>query len=432
MTTLTLTATASARANAYRKTAWRLMPFLMLCYFCAYLDRVNVGFAKLQMMNDLALSEAVYGLGAGMFFLGYFLCEVPSNIILHKVGARRWIARIMITWGILSAMFAFVETAWQFYLLRFLLGVAEAGLAPGLLLYLTFWFPSYRRARMTVLWFVAIPLSGMIGGPLSGWIMNQFAGVHGWAGWQWMFVIEAIPTGVVGLMVLGYLKDGVHQATWLDDEEKALIQKELAEDNQHKTEHANARDFIGDRRLWLLAGIYFCVVMGQYAITFWLPTLVRNSGVADPLQIGLLTSLPYMCAIVAMLLAGRSGDKHRERRWHLVIPMLLGACGLSLAAVFGHNVTLSILSLCLAAAGILSASSLFWMLPTTLLGGVTAAAGIAAVNSFANLAGFCSPYLIGWITTSTGSSAIGMFLITGVLVIGATLVLRIPAALVNR
>ena len=432
MTTLSLDAVSTVRSNAYRKTAWRLMPFLMLCYLCAYLDRVNVGFAKLQMMNDLALSETVYGLGAGMFFIGYFLCEIPSNIILHRVGARIWIARIMITWGIISALFAFVETAWQFYILRFLLGVAEAGLAPGLLLYLTYWFPSYRRAKMTVLWFIAIPLSGMIGGPLSGWIMNHFAGFHGWTGWQWMFVIEAIPTVVVGLMVLGYLKDGVHQASWLDDEEKALIVRELEEDNQQKVTHASPAAFIRDRRLWLLAAIYFCVVMGQYAITFWLPTLVRNAGVSDPLNIGLLTSLPYMCAIVAMLLAGRSGDKHRERRWHLIVPMLLGALGLTLAAALGGNVVLSILSLCLAASGILSASSMFWMLPTTLLGGVSAAAGIAAVNSFANLAGFCSPYLIGWITTVTGSSAIGMYLITGVLAGGALLVLRVPAALVNR
>ncbi|MCF4998830.1 MFS transporter [Pseudomonas syringae] len=432
MTTMSLEAVSTMRSNAYRKTAWRLMPFLMLCYLCAYLDRVNVGFAKLQMMNDLALSETVYGLGAGMFFIGYFLCEVPSNIILHKVGARVWIARIMITWGILSALFAFVETAWQFYALRFLLGIAEAGLAPGLLLYLTYWFPSYRRARMTVLWFIAIPLSGMVGGPLSGWIMTHFAGMHGWAGWQWMFVLEAVPTVVVGLLVLSYLKDGVHQASWLNDDEKALITRELAEDDQKKVTHASVGEFIRDRRLWLLAAIYFCVVMGQYAITFWLPTLVRNAGVSDPMKIGLLTSLPYVCAIAAMLYAGRSGDKHRERRWHLIVPMIAGAIGLSLAALMGGNVILSILSLCLAASGILSATSLFWMLPTTLLGGVSAAAGIAAVNSFANLAGFCSPYLIGWITTLTGSSAIGMYLITGVLVGGALLVLRIPAALVNR
>ncbi|TPS73901.1 MFS transporter [Acinetobacter baumannii] len=420
------------RKSAYRKIAFRLMPFLMLCYFCAYLDRVNVGFAKLQMMSDLQFSEAVYGLGAGIFFIGYFLCEVPSNIVLHKVGARRWIARIMITWGILSGCFAFVQTEWQFYTLRFLLGVAEAGLAPGLLLYLTYWFPSYRRARMTVLWFIAIPISGMIGGPLSGLIMDRMSGVHGWFGWQWMFVIEAIPTVLVGLLVLAVLKDSVQDANWLTQDEKKLVKQELAQDNQHKEGHASVKEFIADKRLWLLAGIYFCVVMGQYAITFWLPTLIRNSGISDNWHIGLLTSLPYMCAIVVMILAGRSGDHFQERRWHLIIPMCAGAISLTFATLFASNLTLSLICLCIAASGVLTASSLFWMLPTNFLGGVSAAAGIAAVNSFANLAGFCSPYLIGWITTNTGSNAIGMFLITAVLIFGASLVLRVPAKLVNR
>ncbi|WP_185937514.1 MFS transporter [Acinetobacter baumannii] len=420
------------RKSAYRKIAFRLMPFLMLCYFCAYLDRVNVGFAKLQMMSDLQFSEAVYGLGAGIFFIGYFLCEVPSNIVLHKVGARRWIARIMITWGILSGCFAFVQTEWQFYTLRFLLGVAEAGLAPGLLLYLTYWFPSYRRARMTVLWFIAIPISGMIGGPLSGLIMDRMSGVHGWFGWQWMFVIEAIPTVIVGLLVLAVLKDSVQDASWLTQDEKNLVKQELAQDNQHKEGHASVKEFIADKRLWLLAGIYFCVVMGQYAITFWLPTLIRNSGISDNWHIGLLTSLPYMCAIVVMILAGRSGDHFQERRWHLIIPMCAGAIALTFATLFASNLTLSLICLCIAASGVLTASSLFWMLPTNFLGGVSAAAGIAAVNSFANLAGFCSPYLIGWVTTNTGSNAIGMFLITAVLIFGASLVLRVPAKLVNR
>ncbi|MEB6624834.1 MFS transporter [Acinetobacter pittii] len=420
------------RKSAYRKIAFRLMPFLMLCYFCAYLDRVNVGFAKLQMMSDLQFSEAVYGLGAGIFFIGYFLCEVPSNIVLHKVGARRWIARIMITWGILSGCFAFVQTEWQFYTLRFLLGVAEAGLAPGLLLYLTYWFPSYRRARMTVLWFIAIPISGMIGGPLSGLIMDRMSGVHGWFGWQWMFVIEAIPTVIVGLLVLAVLKDSVQDANWLTQDEKNLVKQELAQDNQHKEGHASVKEFIADKRLWLLAGIYFCVVMGQYAITFWLPTLIRNSGISDNWHIGLLTSLPYMCAILVMILAGRSGDHFQERRWHLIIPMCAGAIALTFATLFASNLTLSLICLCIAASGVLTASSLFWMLPTNFLGGVSAAAGIAAVNSFANLAGFCSPYLIGWVTTNTGSNAIGMFLITAVLIFGASLVLRVPAKLVNR
>lgn len=432
MDTVLSSNTDAIRKSAYRKIAFRLMPFLMLCYFCAYLDRVNVGFAKLQMMSDLQFSEAVYGLGAGIFFIGYFLCEVPSNIVLHKVGARRWIARIMITWGILSGCFAFVETEWQFYTLRFLLGVAEAGLAPGLLLYLTYWFPSYRRARMTVLWFIAIPISGMIGGPLSGLIMDQMNNVQGWYGWQWMFVIEAIPTVLVGLLVLVVLKDSVQDAHWLTDAEKNLVQQEIAQDNQQKEGHGSVKEFISDKRLWLLAGIYFCVVMGQYAITFWLPTLIRNSGISDNWHIGLLTSLPYMCAIVVMLLAGRSGDHFRERRWHLIIPMCAGAVALTFATLFASNLTLSLICLCIAASGVLTASSLFWMLPTNFLGGVSAAAGIAGINSFANLAGFCSPFLIGWITTNTGSNAIGMFLITAVLVVGASLVLRVPAKLVNR
>ncbi len=314
----------------------------------------------------------------------------------------------------------------------FLLGVAEAGLAPGLLLYLTYWFPSYRRARMTVLWFIAIPISGMIGGPLSGLIMDRMSGVHGWFGWQWMFVIEAIPTVIVGLLVLAVLKDSVQDANWLTQDEKNLVKQELAQDNQHKEGHASVKEFIADKRLWLLAGIYFCVVMGQYAITFWLPTLIRNSGISDNWHIGLLTSLPYMCAIVVMILAGRSGDHFQERRWHLIIPMCAGAIALTFATLFASNLTFSLICLCIAASGVLTASSLFWMLPTNFLGGVSAAAGIAAVNSFANLAGFCSPYLIGWVTTNTGSNAIGMFLITAVLIFGASLVLRVPAKLVNR
>ena len=415
-----------------KRISSRIIPFLIILFIMAFLDRTNIGFAALHMNDAIGITQTIFGLGAGVFFLGYFIAEVPSNVLLHRFGARIWIARIMITWGILSGCFAFVQTEWQFYTLRFLLGVAEAGLAPGLLLYLTYWFPSYRRARMTVLWFIAIPISGMIGGPLSGLIMDRMSGVHGWFGWQWMFVIEAIPTVLVGLLVLAVLKDSVQDANWLTQDEKNLVKQELAQDNQHKEGHASVKEFIADKRLWLLAGIYFCVVMGQYAITFWLPTLIRNSGISDNWHIGLLTSLPYMCAIVVMILAGRSGDHFQERRWHLIIPMCAGAIALTFATLFASNLTLSLICLCIAASGVLTASSLFWMLPTNFLGGVSAAAGIAAVNSFANLAGFCSPYLIGWVTTNTGSNAIGMFLITAVLIFGASLVLRVPAKLVNR
>ena len=433
MTTLSLEAVSTVRSSAYRKTAWRLMPFLMLCYLCAYLDRVNVGFAKLQMMNDLALSETVYGLGAGMFFIGYFLCEVPSNIILHKVGARVWIARIMITWGIVSALFAFVETAWQFYALRFLLGIAEAGLAPGLLLYLTYWFPSYRRARMTVLWFIAIPLSGMVGGPISGWIMNHFAGMHGWAGWQWMFVLEAIPAALMGVAVLFYLDNSIRAAKWLTEDEKVILEQRIATEAQGKVSHPSIRAMFADPRIWVMALIYFCCVMGQYSLTFWLPSLIKAAGVTGVLNIGLFTAIPYSVAVASMILLGRSSDKYRERRWHMAIPLVVGAAAIVCSALAGaHNTGWAIFFLTIAAGGILAASPMFWSLPTAFLGGVSAAAGIAAINSVGNLAGFAAPYMIGSIKDLTQSTDIAIYLLAGILVIGAAIIMRVPAKLVNK
>lgn len=429
MTTLSLEAASNVRANAYRKTAWRLMPFLMLCYLCAYLDRVNVGFAKLQMMNDLALSEAVYGLGAGMFFIGYFLCEVPSNMILHRVGARVWIARIMITWGIISGLFAFVETAWQFYVLRFLLGVAEAGLAPGLLLYLTYWFPSYRRAKMTVLWFVAIPLSGMIGGPLSGWIMTAFDGVYGHKGWQWMFFLEAIPSVVLGIVVFIWLDNNVASAKWLNAEEKALIEKDLANDEASKTK-MSATSVFSNGKVWVLSAIYFCFIMGLYGIGFWLPQLIKNAGVTGLLQVGMLTAIPYSVAAIGMVAFGRSSDRTGERRGHIVTAAVLGAAGLIASTQLIGNVPLSLVALSFATVGILSSLPLFWTLPTAYLGGTAAAAGIAIINSIGNLAGFASPYIVGAIKDATDSTNAGMYLLAASLIIGGVLVLvAIPKSL---
>jgi MFS family permease len=255
-------------ASIYRKVTWRLLPFLMLCYVVAYLDRVNVGFAKLQMLNDLQFSETVYGLGAGIFFLGYFLFEVPSNLILHRVGARVWIARIMITWGLLSAAFMFVSTPAQFYALRFLLGIAEAGFFPGIILYLTYWYPAARRARIVTTFMAAIPLSGVFGGPLSGWIMESFAGTHGLAGWQWMFVIEAIPAVLLGVAVLLYLDNGIRSAKWLDEGEKRILEARIEHDAGHTVAHQSVRKVFADGRVWLMALIYFCCVMGQYGLTF--------------------------------------------------------------------------------------------------------------------------------------------------------------------
>ncbi|MDW3688912.1 MFS transporter [Cupriavidus sp. CV2] len=422
---------ATFESKTYAKVVRRLIPFLMLCYLGAYLDRVNVGFAKLQMLNDLRFSETIYGLGAGIFFLGYFIFEVPSNMILHKVGARNWLARIMLTWAVISASFAFVSTPTSFYMLRFLLGVAEAGFAPGVILYMTYWFPSERRAKALSMFFMAIPLAGIVGGPLSGYIMHAFHGVLDLAGWKWLFMLEALPSLFLGVAILLYLDNGIQGAKWLTQAEKALLARNVAGDNAQKVMHVSTRAFIADRRLWLMAAIYFCVVLGQYGLTFWLPTIVRKAGVADPLWVGILTALPYLCAIIALPLVGMSADRHRERRMHLAIPMLVAAAAFATLPLLG-SVAASIVCLSIAAAGILTSSSQFWALPTALLGGMSAAAGIAAVNCFANLAGFFSPAIVGWLNDLTGKSTAGLIFISVAIVLGALLVFLVPAKTVNR
>lgn len=425
------TDSTSFESKTYAKVSRRLIPFLMLCYLGAYLDRVNVGFAKLQMLNDLRFSETVYGMGAGIFFLGYFLFEVPSNLVLHRVGARKWLARIMLTWAVISASFIFVKSPTAFYVLRFLLGVAEAGFAPGVILYLTYWFPAARRAKALSLFFMAIPLAGMIGGPLSGWIMHSLQGAMEMAGWKWLFLLEALPSLVLGIAILLYLDDGIAKAKWLNESEKTLLARNVAADNAHKIAHLSIRSFIGDRRLWLMAAIYFCVVLGQYGLTFWLPTIIRKSGVADPLWVGLFTAIPYLCAIIALPLIGMSADHHRERRLHLAIPMLVAAAGFAVLPALG-SVAASIVCLSVAAAGILAASSQFWSLPTALLGGMSAAAGIAAVNCVANLAGFFSPAIVGWLNDLTGKSTAGLIFISAAVTLGACFVFLVPAKSVNR
>jgi D-galactonate transporter len=420
-------------ASVYRKVTWRIVPFLMICYIVAYLDRVNVGFAKLQMLSDLKFSDTVYGLGAGVFFLGYFLFEVPSNILLHKVGARRWIARIMITWGIISGAFMFVSTPFTFYVMRFLLGLAEAGFFPGIILYLTFWFPAQRRARMVCTFMTAIPMAGLIGGPLSGWIMENFSGVHGYSGWQWMFVLEAVPAIILGIVVLLYLDDGIRPAKWLNESEKRMLEANIEKEAQSKVAHPSLRAMFADPRVWLMALIYFCCVMGQYGLTFWLPTLIKTAGITGVLNIGLFTAIPYAVAVITMLYLGRSSDKNGERRWHLVFPLLLGAVGLVGSALAGTtNTAVAIVFLSIAAAGVLSSAPLFWSLPTAFLHGVAAAAGIAAINSVGNLAGFVSPFLIGAIKDVTQSTDIALYMLAGMLVAGAVIVMSIPARLVNR
>ncbi|QOL48442.1 MFS transporter [Massilia litorea] len=417
--------------RAYAKVMRRLVPFLMLCYLGAYLDRVNVGFAKLQMLSDLGWSDTVYGLGAGVFFIGYFLFEVPSNMVLHRFGARRWLARIMITWAMISASFSVVESPTAFYVLRFLLGVAEAGFAPGVILYITYWFPSARRAKVMAIFFMAIPLASIVGAPLSGWVMASFSGLHGLAGWQWLFALEAVPSLLLGIAILFYLDDSIGAAKWLTPDEKAVLQRNIAKEEDGKVAHHSVKDFFADRRLWLLTAIYFCIVMGQYGITFWLPAILRNAGVAGVGTVGLLAAIPYAVALLCLPLVGRSSDRTLARRLHCGVPMLVAAAAL-FALPFTDGVTTALALLSAAAAGAICGTSQFWALPTAFLGGMTAAAGIATINCIANLAGFFSPSLVGWLNDFTGKQGAGLWLTAGALLLGACMLALVPRQVVDR
>lgn len=422
----------SAADSLYGKIAWRIMPILLICYIIAYLDRVNVGFAKLQMMGDLRFSDSVYGLGAGIFFLGYFFFEVPSNIFLHKVGARVWISRVLVSWGIASGCTALVRTPWEFYTIRFLLGLAEAGFFPGMILYLTYWFPSHRRARMMAILVAGNPVSGIIGGPLSGYILHHFGGSQRVAGWQWLFMIEAAPAVILGVIILFYLDDRVIGAKWLSEQEKSVVVADISEEAGSKTHHTVLSVFTSPR-VWLMCAILFSIAMGSYAIGFWQPTILRESGVKDPFHIGLLTMLPYTLALISMILVGRHSDKMRERRWHLVIPNILAALGFVLCTQAGSNTIVAMTGLMMAVVGVVTALPMFWALPTSFLGGTAAAAGIALVNCMGNLAGFFSPTIIGFLKTNTGTLNSGLFLVAACHITASILILGlVPAKMVNR
>jgi len=423
-------ATHDEAAAAYAKVTWRLLPFLFICYVFAYLDRVNVGFAKLKMMSDLGFSEAVYGLGAGVFFVGYLLFEVPSNLIMLKVGARIWIARIMVTWGLISGAMMFVTTPTSFYILRFLLGVAEAGFIPAILLYLTYWFPASKCGKVTALFLTGIPMSGVIGGPLSGYIMARMDNVQGMASWQWLFVLEAIPTVALGIVAYFFLNDRIADAKWLTERQKGILEHELSQD-QHGKQHS-LRDGFTKPLVWLLSVIYLFFTMGLYGVSFWLPSIVKASGVSDPLDIGLLTMIPYAFATLAMILTGRSSDARHERRWHLALAGIAGAVGLAWSVAYADNTPVAMLALTLATMGIMTTISQFWTLPPAILSGAAAAAGIAIANSVGSVSGLIAPYLLGVVKTVTSSTNSGVLVLAVCLVVGSVLVFTVPAKLVNR
>lgn len=410
--------------GAYRKTAWRIIPLLIVCYLVAYLDRVNVGFAKLQMLDDLKFSEAVYGLGAGVFFVGYLMFEIPSNIALHKFGARRWIARIMMTWGLLSAAMMFIETPMTFYVLRFLIGIAEAGFFPGIIFYLTSWFPNHRRGVMISLFLVGLPISNMLGSLISGLIMQHFDGVAGYAGWQWLFVIEGLPAVALGAAVFFLLRDRIADAHWLSAEEKRGMQEALDREALAKTGHS-LRDGLLNPKIWLLGAVYFCLVLGQYVISFWMPTIIRNSGVAEPWVIGVLMAIPYSVAVVSMVLVGRSSDRLREYRWHLAICAFIGGAGVVFGTLFGNSLVLSMIGLTIGTAAMISSLPVFWGMPTAMVGGAAAAAGIALINSLGNVAGFFSTIAMGWLTQLTGNTQAAKYFMAAALVVGGLLGLSV-------
>lgn len=414
---------AAERDHAYRKIAVRLIPFLVFLFVLAWIDRVNVGFAKLQMLQDLQFSEAVYGFGAGIFFIGYFLFEVPSNLLLEKIGARRTLARITILWGLASMAMIFVKTPMQFYALRFLLGIFEAGFFPGVVLYLTYWFPAQRRARINGLFMTSFAIAGVIGGPLAGFIMSRMEGVEGLANWQWLFVIEGIPSVLAGIAVLMFLPEKPASANWLTQGERDLVSREIEAENRDPAKHSSLRDAFANARVWICAAIYFCVVSGNATIAFWSPSIIKELGVQGNLQIGLVSAIPFIAGTIAMVWNGIHSDRTGERRLHCALATLMAAAGLVLTGMWLHSAVLALVALTIASVGILAAFPVFWSLPSAFLAGTAAAGGIALINSIGNLAGFVAPYMIGWFKTSTGQLSSGLYFVAALEACATVLVL---------
>ncbi len=411
--------------NVYKKIFLRLIPFLMVLWILAWIDRVNIGFVKLTMLDDLKWSEAVYGLGAGIFFLGYFFFEVPSNLLLQKIGAKKTIMRITIGWGLTSIAMMFVKTPEMFYFLRFLLGVFEAGFYPGIILYLTFWFPNDRRAKAFGMFMSASALAGVIGGPLAGFIMTSLNGVNGWQGWQWVFLLEGVPSVIAGFVTYFYLTDKPEQASWLTQRERDLVHADLERDAKalgHR-EHSMLAS-LKDSKIWLMILIYFCIIAANSSLTFYGPTLVKEVGFTSPLAVGWIMAGAYLCGAAGMILNGFHSDKQQESRYHCGIAAALGSASLLvIALVLKISPLLTLAMLTLAIVGTMSAIPVFWQMPNRFLSGAAAAGGVALINSVANLAGFGAPWMLGLIKTSTGSLSAGLYVVAAFEICATLLIL---------
>lgn len=415
--------------EVYNKIAVRLMPFLLVLYIISFLDKVNVGFAKLQMAADIQLGDAAYGFGAGIFFLGYCACEIPSNLLLQRLGARFWIARIMVVWGVISAAMMFVTSETSFYILRFLLGASEAGFYPGIVLYLTYWFPSRLRSQICAFFFLGIALSVVIGGPLSGFIMQSLGGHYGLRGWQWLFVVEGLPAVVGGIAAYLYLDNGPAKAAWLTSEERTLVAEELAEEDRRKHAAGHGHRFgqaMRDVNVWMLAVVNLTLLGGIYGVSFWLPQIIKDLGVTQMMTNGLLTAVPFGLAGIGMVMIGRSSDRSGERKWHTALCALLGAGGLVLSGLFGTDPVVSLIGLSLATIGGLAGLAVMWALPGSILTGPAAAAGIALMATIGNLGGYLMPFLVGWVKELTHQVEYGLYAMAAMMMIGAFVMLSIP------
>ncbi|SAL02263.1 major facilitator transporter [Caballeronia calidae] len=414
--------------TVFRKISLRVMPLVLIAYVFAFLDRINIGYAQLQMKQDLAFSDAVYGLGAGIFFVTYLLFEVPSNLLLEKIGARLTFLRIMVLWGLTSAATAFVSAPWQFYAIRLMLGIFEAGFFPGIILYLTYWYPSQRRGRVTGLFLFGMPITGVLGGPLSGMIMSGMEGFGGMHGWQWLFIVEGLPTVLLGFLLYRMLPNKPDDAAWLDDAEKETVRAAMNADHKDDAAHGGHGHgkllaALTDPMTYVLAFIYFCCACAVYTMTFWLPTIIKGIGIANVSTIGWFTAVPYFFGAVGVLVISRSSDRFGERRWHVGGTLAIGAIALASTSFVHAGIAPVMALLCVASFFIFGGGSLFWSIPPTYLGRNAAAAGIAVISSLGILGGFVSPTVIGWIKGATGSIQTGLLALTAVVLIGCLTVL---------